>query len=326
MELSDHEIQSVLKRFPPFEGSYETILHMNLPTHEKYNIMMAIPFGKKYYMWFTYHLDKNVCLLMELNRDKKIIKITVKDCIVSVAFALGTLLYVSSTHDNERYYIENIYYYKGLPVHSLVYGHKLGYIREILTQNHPSLLLYLPEMWWITEPIPSIPYSVHHYQFRCLNVHSPFLNQSNETETTIKKEEASQPPPQETIYKLNFKKPQYKMTTIFIVKADIQYDIYHLYACGKKMNNEYCGVACIPTMASSFFMNGLFRKIRENRNLDYVEESEDEEDFEDIREDKYVNLTKKILMECVFHPKFKKWIPVCVAPSKHSRIVHIHKL
>ena len=72
-------------------------------------------------------------------------------------------------------------------------------------------------------------------------------------------------------------------------------------------------------------MNGLFRNIRENRNLDYIEESDDEEDFEDTRLDKYVDSEKTLVMECVFHKKFKKWVPVRVAPSG-CLVVSIGKL
>ena len=35
-------------------------------------------------------------------------------------------------------------------------------------------------------------------------------------------------------------------------------------------------------------MNSLFRNIKENKNIDYIEESEDESDFENTSEDKYV--------------------------------------
>jgi hypothetical protein len=40
-------------------------------------------------------------------------------------------------------------------------------------------------------------------------------------------------------------------------------------------------------------MNQLFRNIKENKNLDYIEESDDEADFEDVREDRFVDLKKK---------------------------------
>jgi hypothetical protein len=41
-----------------------------------------------------------------------------------------------------------------------------------------------------------------------------------------------------------------------------------------------------------------------------LEESDDEEEFQDISYNKYVNLDKIVKMQCIFHNKFKKWIPV----------------
>ena len=41
-------------------------------------------------------------------------------------------------------------------------------------------------------------------------------------------------------------------------------------------------------------MNSIFRNIKENRNLDLLEESDDEDEFENINLDKYL-LNKKIM-------------------------------
>ena len=71
-------------------------------------------------------------------------------------------------------------------------------------------------------------------------------------------------------------------------------------------------------------MNKLFRNIKENLNLDYIEESDDEDDFENIREDKYVDLQKTVAMECVFSQKFKKWVPKKIVQGQ--KIVHISQL
>ena len=72
-------------------------------------------------------------------------------------------------------------------------------------------------------------------------------------------------------------------------------------------------------------MNGLFRKIKENTNLDYIEESEDEEEFQDTSEDKFVDIQKVLLMECVFNIKFKKWVPIRVV-NENTRVVNITSL
>ena len=63
-------------------------------------------------------------------------------------------------------------------------------------------------------------------------------------------------------------------------------------------------------------MNKLFRNIRENENIDYLEESESEELFEDIKLDKYVYLGKSYLIDCEFNNKFKKWVPLNLSKNK----------
>jgi hypothetical protein len=102
--------------------------------------------------------------------------------------------------------------------------------------------------------------------------------------------------------------------TIFKVTPSIQPDIYELH-CQDDDNNkrEICyGIAMIPTYKSSIFMNGLFRNIKENSNLDLLEESDDEEEFQDNRENKFVSLDKHLYMKCVFNKKFNKWQPIKV--------------
>jgi hypothetical protein len=59
-------------------------------------------------------------------------------------------------------------------------------------------------------------------------------------------------------------------------------------------------------------MNSLFRNIKENTNLDALEESDDEDDFENMNDDKYVNLDKCVHMECMFNKRTNKYIPVKV--------------
>jgi hypothetical protein len=69
-------------------------------------------------------------------------------------------------------------------------------------------------------------------------------------------------------------------------------------------------IAYIPDYKTSVMMNKLFRKIKENDNLDTLEESDDEEEFENEKEDKFVYLDKNLEIKCYFHQKFKKWTPL----------------
>lgn len=94
-------------------------------------------------------------------------------------------------------------------------------------------------------------------------------------------------------------------TAILTVVADVREDIYTLYAA----SSTPVGTANIPDYKTSIMMNSLFRNIKENRNLDALEESDDEDEFEDTREDKYVDTTKRINMVCEYSAKYRSWIP-----------------
>ena len=93
--------------------------------------------------------------------------------------------------------------------------------------------------------------------------------------------------------------------SVFVVKPDIQNDIYHLYE-----GDKYHSVALIPDYKTSVMMNKLFRNIKENANLDALEESDDEDEFENDRVDRFVFLDKSYKMVCVYNYKFKKWAPI----------------
>ena len=103
-----------------------------------------------------------------------------------------------------------------------------------------------------------------------------------------------------------------KQTKVFLCKPDIQNDIYHLYS----LNNEYIGLACIPDYKTSIMMNKLFRIIKENNDLDKLEESDDEDEFENSNIDKFVFLDKSYKMDCEYNRKFKKWVPIELRSKK----------
>jgi len=100
---------------------------------------------------------------------------------------------------------------------------------------------------------------------------------------------------------------------LFNIKPDLQNDVYYLYPITTTnfatISKE---IAHIPDYKTSVLMNKLFRNIKENINLDSLEESDEEEEFENIQIDKFVDLNKTIKMRCIFNYKFKKWVPVSV--------------
>ena len=108
-----------------------------------------------------------------------------------------------------------------------------------------------------------------------------------------------------------------KRDLIFRVKPDLQNDIYHLYCIENKILTYY-DIAFIPDYITSVMMNKLFRNIKENQNLDALEESDDEDEFQDERPDRFVDLTKEFNMKCKFNYKFKKWYPICLVDMQTS--------
>ena len=71
-------------------------------------------------------------------------------------------------------------------------------------------------------------------------------------------------------------------------------------------------------------MNSQFRNIKENKNLDLLEESDDEDEFNNNSENKFTNLEKQIIFKCKYSKKFKKWIPIdCNNYDKLSSITNI---
>jgi hypothetical protein len=360
MELTQVQLGHILKRFPDFELSYETISHNKVSPD--YNIALAIPTGKKAYIWFTFHQEQNVCYLLDLNKDKKITKATRLDACDSFEhkLAFGAVFYgtiiVDEMTGNHWFVIEDTFIYKGISLKRKQLSDKLTIFADFMSNStntsnklkSKDFKFVLPLMWTIDETMtvfsdtPCLPehiqntigYTAHHMQYRSTSNIMPYLNvflnrklnalSTNASTVSIVSKKSSHV--FETMaFTPDFNKPQYKYPTVFQVTADIQFDIYHLFAYGKNNKPVYYNVAYIPNCKSSTFMNVLFRKIRENKNLDYIEESDDEDDFQNMDEDKYVDINKVILMEFTFHKKFKRWVPVRVA-DRQEKVVHMNKL
>ena len=95
-----------------------------------------------------------------------------------------------------------------------------------------------------------------------------------------------------------------------MVKPRIQNDVYDLSYYNNVGNLEFFDIAYIPDYKTSVMMNNIFRTIKENINLDALEESDDEDEFENMNDDKFVNLNKCVKMECVYSKKFYKYVPI----------------
>ncbi len=337
----------MLKQYPKIEFSYEAITHKKIPSY--YDICLAIPHAKKCVIWFTFHEGRNKCILIELNRAKAFSKVEViMESFVLNPLYLGTIVF-GSFIDNKvdsLFVIEDLLMYEGAIFNKMVFGEKLVSIEKFLNVQKmlcygekPPVSFYMPIFWKshtnngeITNiPYEKISYSLHHIQYRSLTSIVPHLNFIPNNDVIVVKPITSkvvQRTQKKTIHNKhnNNRNEQTKYKTTFIVKADSQTDVYNLYAYDEQRNLNLYDVAYIPNCKSSVYMNSLFRSIKENYNLDLIEESDDEDDFENVSEDKYVNLNIEIVMDCVYHTKFKRWVPIKVIYGGLLKVVSLSNL
>jgi len=362
-EISIQDRVRLLQRFPKVELSYETIPHTKVSPD--YNLCMGIPVGTKGYAWMTFHGTEDVCFLLETNKEKNITRIIKYPLPSRSLLANGTLFYGTIVGPAEFVVEDLLYYEGIPTKTQLLNERLGFLARFFEEYVGPVVRFHMAPLWAIEKStlydavyeVPKDPKGAtdtkclldttvpknpmdkgpavkdhhplgqfHHIQYRCLAKTAPYLN----VFPTKKGFASSIPTVVIKDYLLpwrhaNPSKPQYRLPTVFLVRADIQFDIYRLFAYGGNKAEVYYGVACIPNYKTSVMMNRLFRRIPENECLDAAEESEDEADFENVEPDKYVDLAKELSMEFRFHLKWKKWVPGRVVDPR-QKVVHIGQL
>lgn len=293
------EKKQLIARFPSLELSYENILHKKVCA----DVYMLIPNGQKSFVWFTYWKDKNVCLVLRLNEHNNICDITPYPACFSSSLALNTVIYgtLFTSNNLSHFSCEHLYYFKNNLVDNAPFIDKLSLLQEMFA-NDLKQIAYSTEFLILGMPILKTNYD---HLIACRNGLSystlgvRFYNSAQNYGLGI--------------YKFN--KP-FLHEAVFQVKASIDADIYKLYC----RNNIYFMNAFVPSYKSSVYLNSLFRRIKENINLDLLEESEDEIDYENTNIDKFVDLDKTYNMRCVYISKFRKWQPVEVVSNDNILI------
>jgi hypothetical protein len=330
--LSQVEKENILQEFPDIKLSYETITHKKV---YNYNLLLAIPDGNKCFAWFTSYKDQMSCFILELDskNKKQIKKIKIINSCFSQSLCYGTIFYGTFFyHMNSPFFsIEDIFTYKGRNVSNLDINDKINKICHILKNdikqiayNNYFVVFGLPIIAKSNQNLESslqlIKYKISAIKYYNSNKSNscyllPFeeyindlgdINIDRKIETIMEKKVEEKKDIERKTEKITDRKYEKQpYGKIFICKPDIQNDIYHLYTS----DNEYVGLAAIPDYKTSIMMNKLFRIIKENKDLDALEESDDEEEFENSNVDKFVYLDRSYKMICNFNNKFKKWVP-----------------
>jgi hypothetical protein len=331
------ELSSIIHRFPTIELSYETFVHKKVDELDTGNeILLAIPYGPKYYIWITFGNagESHVCYALEINRNKKIVNVRIlPDAKWYKKYSHGTVLYATYIQEENVYIVEDIYYIKGVYLRNVNCLTRLQYLYDIFKDAGQSIF-YLPHIYTDFSELNKPNYQIHHIQKRSLTLISPYINIavdrygkiiSNDT-TKPQLMHDNAPKTEPTIIEPDPRKPQFRLCTPFWVRAEILPDIYSLYAIDRSDNKVLYGTAHIPSYKLSKSMNSQFRTIRENKCIESAEDSEDEAEFENIALDKYVDVNKCILMNCIYMTKFGKWVPMMNQVDNLEEAVQISKL
>ena len=293
MILTREDKKQLLDRFPSLELSYENVLHKKVCA----DLYMLIPTGAKAFAWFTYWQEKNYCFVLLLNDKNNICDITPYPVCFDAKLSLGTVIYgtLFSINNLTHFSCEDIFYYKGTNNTTHTFLDKLTTLKDIF-DNYISQTAYTSDFLVLGLPIIKSNYDkalacINGLSYKVYGVQMYGTQHNNIL----------------GIYKLNTTNlPE----AIFNVKALLGADIYELYT-----EQQSYGIALVPSYKSSVMLNSLFRHIKENGNLDLLEESDDEE-YENTNISKFVDLDKTYKMRCVYIKKFKKWQPIAIVESK----------
>lgn len=285
-------------------------------------LYMGIPFGKRCNLWLTFENKDIIMLLLDPKNNIIIQKhknISFSD--VHPKWQYGTLFCGTMTNEVSHkehalkggvYVIEDIFTYKGIDVTKRSFCDRFHFITEFMNDYKPK-----------HGPVVKVakinknandPFLYKTYKIKQLNVGADCNNIIKECANNGGGNNGGGATNNK---RYNKHKPQYKLPTIFKVKAHNDEDIYELYAYdASNGGSTFYTIAGINDYKTSIMMNSIFRNVRENSNIDYIEMSDDEEE--------YIKPLKEVLIECIYNAKFGKWMPVKVASG--NQYVSIFKL
>ena len=295
-------ISAIINRFPFCEPSYSKFVNKKVST----DFYMAIPMGKKYLAWFTHYNNDFVCIFVEVEEKNGAFALksaSIKHCCFAkeLTYGNGTLFY-GTINSNKFFFIEDVYYYKNKDCTNYSPKKKLKLLQGIFESNTDLKMIdFLPNniifiLCMMNESFRLVNEDIKNLDIKTYAIKCMYFNSKKS-------------------FKMKYV-PQQNANAIFEVGAELATDTYSLYGA----NKSFVGLAYIPNYKVSVLMNSLFRNIKENTNLDAIEESEDEEEFENKdNPDFFVDTEKRVVMECEYNPHFKGWIPLKIA-KKESQL------
>ena len=273
--------------------------------------------GKRSCIWFTYIDKKFVCILILINNNELLNNdnnFYIVDVIYNPELCYNeVLLYGHYNNINKKnyFYIDNVYNYNNYNYYvknikqNINFEYKLElfkYIMNYINIYESKFNIVLPVILNnkdnLYKIIHKLPYNINNIVvYNDKNYISNYIYNPNTNCNNI--------------------------FATFMVKALLTNDIYMSYLYSNNKLIEY-NILLIDTYKTSKFMNNNFRNIRENYNLDSLEESDDE--FENNSVNKFVDLEKCLNIECEYNNRFKKWVPRKISNKEIIDINNLNKI
>ena len=264
---------------------YDRVLHEE-KTGDMY---MLVPRGKKCCLWFTYHREQPACFIVEIDRRSNPVDFIQVACAFDRSLAYDTVLsgVLIDTRGKLVFCTLFIQIWKGQRLTRHV-SKQLSMMCRLTTtgvENHPALPL-------LSIAVPTMCEDKSKLNACRLASKVPIFG--------IRVADTKQ-----DLF-LGVYRPgeMERPNCVLLVKPEVEEDTYSLWS-GDKV-----GYALVPDYKTSVRMNKIFRNIKENDDLDALEMSDDEDEFEDVAEDRFLKHKDGLAME--MENRGGSWYPLQV--------------
>lgn len=330
--LSEEEMNTMMEKFPSksIRISYGKKLHKksDVPIQA---IHVIVPKGMKMYAWFTSYRGKPVCALIETDRRGVPSKIKIRPAIFEPDLSYGTILYgtmVRSTAGKHHYLVcDNIFQYKGVDMAHTSYTKKIATIQKLLFEDVSSKV-YSHNFMSFATPCMFSGFADAMYTMKnsSLMAYSPYCIQVWKTNNSqpfgmVHATSAVDFDMQDTgvggttgrlgvnpiLSKLAVNRAESITRANLLVTCEAEQDTYSYHDVRTNTRKHLC----VPTFKDSVALNAIFRNYKENVNLDTLEESDEEDEFEDISDTKYSNVGMEKNVTCEYNKNLSGWVISC---------------
>jgi hypothetical protein len=268
---------NILRKFREIETN---LANNYTPTFLQGDLYYAIPKGIRCFVWFI----NNKCFIIDKNKSEfKLERHCFNTCL---SIKNGTVLYGTKLKIKNKEFItiEKVFYYKGQKVSK--FSNREALIESILRniKNDTNFIVFCVPLFssnyqTLLKKTTEINYNIYCIEIKRGIKYNYFINKN----------------------KFN------KIKKSFLVKPDRQVDIYRLYD-----NNKFSGYLNIPDIKSSVYLNSIFRNIKENKDVDLIEESDDEFEDTNLFEKRGYITNNDVHIPCIYNDKLKVWYPDCI--------------